>query len=187
QAGNRVVQCDEQPGDAHGSFAELPHVVVSATLERSAAATRSDRHSGEVVTSERAGLRARPRQREPTSRAPKRARARVTWLVSSLIVAGLAAYSNSLAAPFVFDDHGSIVENAYIRQLWPLGNALSAPVQSAVAGRPVVSLSLAINYALTGLSPAGFRGWNLAVHLLTALLLFGVVRRTLTAPLLKAR
>jgi tetratricopeptide (TPR) repeat protein len=60
-------------------------------------------------------------------------------------------------------------------------------VQSAVAGRPVVSLSLAVNYALTGLSPAGFRCWNLVVHLLTGLLLFGVVRRTLTAPLLTKR
>ncbi|HEX7795028.1 MAG TPA: hypothetical protein VF456_11785, partial [Vicinamibacterales bacterium] len=129
------------------------------------------------MTSERAGRRARPRHPDPTSRAPKRAR--VTWLASSLVVAGLAAYVNSVAVPFVFDDHGSIVENAYIRQLWPLKDALSAPLQSAVAGRPVVSLSLAINYALTGLSPVGFRGWNLAVHLLTGLLLFGVVRRTL--------
>ena len=137
------------------------------------------------MSSERAGLRARPRQREPTSTPTKRAR--VIWLASSLVVAGLAAYINSFAAPFVFDDHGSIVENAYIRQLWPLGGALSAPLQSAVAGRPVVSLSLAINYALTGLSPAGFRGWNLAVHLLTGLLVFGVVRRSLTAPSLTTR
>jgi hypothetical protein len=68
-----------------------------------------------------------------------------------------------------------------------LSSALSAPVQSAVAGRPVVSLSLAINYALSGLSPAGYRGWNLAVHLLAGLVLFGVVRRTLNAPPLAAR
>jgi tetratricopeptide (TPR) repeat protein len=99
----------------------------------------------------------------------------------------VVAYINSFAAPFVFDDHGSIIDNPYIRQLWPLNNALSAPVQSAVAGRPIVSLSLAINYALSGLSPAGFRGWNLAVHLLTGLVLFGVVRRTLTAPSLTTR
>jgi protein O-mannosyl-transferase len=134
------------------------------------------------VSSQRAGLRARSRS---TARAPKHAR--VTWLASSLVVAGLAAYINSFAVPFVFDDHGSIVENAYIRQLWPLEGALSAPVQSAVAGRPFVSLSLTLNYALTGLSPAGFRGWNLVVHLLTGLVLFGVVRRTLTAPSLTTR
>ena len=104
-----------------------------------------------------------------------------------LLVAAAAAYANSFALPFVFDDHGSLVDNPYIRHLWPLSSVLSAPVQSAVAGRPVVSLSLAINYALNGLSPAGYRGWNLAVHLLAGLVLFGIVRRTLTAPSLAAR
>lgn len=104
-----------------------------------------------------------------------------------LVVGAAAAYVNSFALPFVFDDHGSVVDNPYIRHLWPLSSALSGPVQSAVAGRPVVSLSLAINYALSGLSPAGYRGWNLAVHLLAGLVLFGVVRRTLTAPSLAAR
>jgi tetratricopeptide (TPR) repeat protein len=110
------------------------------------------------------------------------------WSVSLLLVVGAAAaYVNSFALPFVFDDHGSVVDNPYIRHLWPLSSALSGPVQSAVAGRPVVSLSLAINYAWSGLSPAGFRGWNLAVHLLAGLALFGVVRRTLKAPPLAAR
>lgn len=105
-----------------------------------------------------------------------------------LVAGGLAAYANSLDAPFVFDDHGSIIDNPYIRHLWPLKSALSAPVQSAMAGRPVVSLSLALNYAWNvGLSPAGFRAWNLAVHLLAGLVLFGVVRRTLTSPVLAVR
>ena len=49
QAGNRAVQRDQQPGDAHGTFAELPDVVVSAALERSSAAPRPDRPAGEVV------------------------------------------------------------------------------------------------------------------------------------------
>jgi Flp pilus assembly protein TadD len=110
------------------------------------------------------------------------------WSLSLVLIVGAAAaYVNSFAVPFVFDDHGSLLENPYIRHLWPLSSALSAPVQSAVAGRPVVSLSLAINYALSGLSPAGYRGWNLAVHLLAGLVLFGVVRRTLNAPPLAAR
>jgi protein O-mannosyl-transferase len=110
------------------------------------------------------------------------------WSLSLLLVVGAAAaYVNSFTAPFVFDDHSSLVDNPYIRHLWPLSRALSAPVQSAVAGRPVVSLSLAINYAWSGLSPAGYHGWNLAVHLLAGLALFGVVRRTLTAPRFAAR
>ena len=52
-------------------------------------------------------------------------------------------------------------------------------MQSAVAGRPVVNFSLGLNYAIGGLAPTGYHAWNLAVHLLCGLLLFGIVRRTL--------
>lgn len=109
------------------------------------------------------------------------------WWLALLAAAAVLAYANSFSTPFVFDDEGSIVDNAYIRHLWPLSSALSAPVQSAVAGRPVVSLSLALNYALSGLSPSAFRVSNLGIHVLAALVLFGVVRRTLRAPVLVSR
>ena len=110
------------------------------------------------------------------------------WIALALVAVGSGIYANSLSAPFVFDDHGSIVENQYLRHLWPLSSALGAPMQSAAAGRPVVSLSLALNYALAGgLTPSAFRVWNLCIHLTVALLLFGVVRRTLVSPTLSAR
>lgn len=101
------------------------------------------------------------------------------WAAVLLIAVGVAAFANGLAGPFVFDDQRAIVDNASIRQLWPLTTSLSPPTQSAVAGRPVVNLSLAVNYALGGLSPWGYHAVNLAVHLLGALLLFGSIRRTL--------
>jgi tetratricopeptide (TPR) repeat protein len=44
----------------------------------------------------------------------------------------------------------------------------------------LVSFSLAINYSLGALNPWGYHVWNLAVHILAALLLFGIVRRTLS-------
>ena len=106
------------------------------------------------------------------------------WPAALLVAAALVAYGNALAGPFVMDDRGAIVANANIRQLWPLAktpNALTGPVQSAIAGRPIVSLSLAINYALGGLSPWGYHAWNLGVHLLAALALFGILRRTLSS------
>jgi hypothetical protein len=37
-----------------------------------------------------------------------------------IVVAGLLAYHNSFGGPFIFDDTSSIVENSYIRQLWPI-------------------------------------------------------------------
>ena len=55
-----------------------------------------------------------------------------------------------------------------------------APVTGGVTvgGRPLVNLTLAINYAWGGLNPVGYHVVNLVIHLLAALTLFGVVRRT---------
>jgi protein O-mannosyl-transferase len=100
------------------------------------------------------------------------------WMCLALGAAGLVAFSNSLTAPFVLDDQSSVLDNPTIRHLWPLTDALRGPVQFPTAGRPLVNLSLAINYALGGESPVGYHAWNLAVHVLCALLLFGIVRRT---------
>jgi hypothetical protein len=47
-----------------------------------------------------------------------------------------------------------------------------------VAGRPLVNASFAINYAIGGLNTRGYHAVNLAIHLAAALLVFGIVRRT---------
>ncbi len=94
--------------------------------------------------------------------------------------AGLLAYGNSLRCPFVFDDLPGIVDNPTIRHLWPLWKALSPPANAGGAsGRPLLNLSLAVNYAFGGLDVWGYHALNLLLHVLTALALFGVVRRTL--------
>lgn len=102
-------------------------------------------------------------------------------LGAPLALAAIAAalYLPSLDAPWVWDDGLAIVQNPNLRELWPLSEALSAPSFAPVTGRPTVSLSLALNHVLTGLDPAGFRAGNLLIHLLAALALCGVVRRTL--------
>ena len=107
-----------------------------------------------------------------------------TLLAAGLIVlaAGLV-YTNSLNAPFVFDDAPAIVENPSIRQLSPLGTVLAPPASAgSAAGRPLINLSFALNYAGGGLSPGGYHVVNLALHALAALTLLGVVRRTLLQP-----
>ena len=125
----------------------------------------------------------------------------------ALLAAGAWAYSTSFAGVFVYDDGPSIVDNPHIKTLWPLTQAMSAPPEATVSGRPVASLTLALNYAFArpevrdvmapgGLAafasatPAevaerfyaniwGYHFFNLAVHLAAALTLFGIVRRTL--------
>ena len=49
-------------------------------------------------------------------------------------------------------------------------------------GRPLVNLSLALNYAISGTRVGSYHLLNLAIHLLAGLTLFGVVRRTIQGP-----
>ena len=104
-----------------------------------------------------------------------------------IMAVGIWAYHNSFSVPFVFDDHESIVQNPNIRRLWPLWGAMRAPMGSGVVGRPVLNLSLAVNYALGNQRVWGYHAVNLGIHLLAALLLFGIVRRTLLTDGLRGR
>ena len=108
----------------------------------------------------------------------------IAWLI---VAAGLLAYLNSFAGPFIFDDAQSIQENPTIRHLWPIWQTLSPPAAVGVGGRPVVNLSLAINYAFGGMGVWGYHALNLTVHILSALVLFGVVRRTWLWPVFRER
>ncbi len=96
-----------------------------------------------------------------------------------IVVAGIVCYSNSLSGPFVFDDRNAIVENSSIRSLQ---SVLSPVPNSPLAGRPLVALSFALNYRVGGLEVHGYHLANIAIHMCTALLLFGVARRTLLMP-----
>jgi tetratricopeptide (TPR) repeat protein len=91
----------------------------------------------------------------------------------------LIVYCQSFQGQFQFDDRNAIQENRSIRALWPLQRVLSPPRDTTVAGRPVLNLSLALSYQLSGLHVWGYHACNLAIHLLASLLLLGVVRRTL--------
>jgi tetratricopeptide (TPR) repeat protein len=104
-----------------------------------------------------------------------------------VVAAGLLAYHNSFTRPFIFDDLSSIPENPTIRHLWPTWQALSPSATAMVGGRPVLNFSLAINYAFGGTSVRGYHALNLAIHILAALTLFGVVRRTLLQSALRER
>ena len=96
-----------------------------------------------------------------------------------IAVAAAAAYHGSFSGPFVFDDIDAVIRNPTIRHLWPPGPVLSPPADSTVGGRPLLNLSLAVNYALGGLGVGGYHAVNLAIHILAGLTLFGIARRAL--------
>ena len=78
----------------------------------------------------------------------------------------------------------AIVVNEQIRHL----STSLAPTEqgSPLAGRPLVSLTFAINYALGGLNVRGYRLVNIAIHVLNALLLFAIAARTPSGPRCRA-
>src|SRR5271170_7453335 len=91
---------------------------------------------------------------------------RTAYLAACLVViAGLAAYHNSLHGPFIFDDTLAISDNPSIRKISDLGTVLAPPHNAATAqGRPVLNLSLALNYAAGGVDPTGYHYANLLIH-----------------------
>ncbi len=80
-------------------------------------------------------------------------------------------YQNALNNPFVYDDHRVVLENYSIRDLSNLRALLLND-----AFRPVVNISYALDYARSGLAPAGFHLTSLLLHMANVVLLFVLVR-----------
>jgi tetratricopeptide (TPR) repeat protein len=125
----------------------------------------------------------KPSQGLPSVESPKRplAQRRCVWTTlccAALVIAGLIAYSDSLGGPFIFDDSG-FLELVSVKKL-PIRRILAGP-------RPVVDLTFALNDSLGGMDVGGYHLLNLTIHVLAALALFGVVRRTLELPFLARR
>jgi protein O-mannosyl-transferase len=102
------------------------------------------------------------------------------WVSAALLCAAVViAYLNSFSGPLVFDDTGAIRSNPSIRDLSNLGAVLSPPNDSGttVNGRPILNLSLALNYAVHGERVTGYHIANLAIHLAATLAFLGTARR----------
>ena len=108
-----------------------------------------------------------------------------SWVLAAgiIIAAGLLAYANSFSGAFVFDDTSRIVWNQNIRSLWPIRQFL----EDLGTRRPLIQLTLALNYAAGRHDVWGYHAFNISVHLAAALTLFGIVRRTLGSAGLRDR
>lgn len=109
----------------------------------------------------------------------------------TLAIAVIVAFAPALRAPFLFDDVDAISRNPTIENVFPLSMSLAPPPRTAVAGRPIVNLSLAFDRAINDAlgieadSPAAtvaFHATNILLHLLCGVLLFGIIRRTASLP-----
>jgi tetratricopeptide (TPR) repeat protein len=120
---------------------------------------------------------------EPASADARASRRHVRLAAAAIVFIGALAYSNSFAGRFIFDDR-TILEDASIRQLWPPWTAMFSPNNVA---RPVIGLTLAINYRISGLEVWSYHLLNLLIHLLAALTLFGIVRHALRSGRMRPR
>jgi hypothetical protein len=94
----------------------------------------------------------------------------------------LIAYSNTFTSSFHFDDNPAIADNATLK--WATLDNISTIVFGA---RPVVYLSLMLNYQLNGLNVTGYHIFNIGLHIANSFLVYLFILRTLTLPALKAR
>ena len=121
-----------------------------------------------------------PRPPVPPPAQPAPAEHRPVRLAGALLaVLAAAAYANTFAVPLLLDDRSAITENPSIQSFWRLGRILQPPDLSSAGGRPVLNLSLALNYAISGQAVWSYHALNLLIHILAGLTLFGVVRRSL--------
>lgn len=95
----------------------------------------------------------------------------------------LVAYSNTFKADFHFDDNPSIVENWQIKQL-NMTNFLNLLKGGT---RPVVNLSLLLNYQLSGLNVVGWHIFNISLHIFNSIFVYLLIQWTLKLPALDER
>ena len=87
--------------------------------------------------------------------------------------------------PFVLDDDWTIVKNPVIRSLDNF--YANSTGYEFLPNRYVATLSLAINYSFGGLDVTGYHVVNLLIHLLSALLVYALLRLTFHTPYFAAQ
>ncbi len=94
----------------------------------------------------------------------------------------LIAYSNTFKADFHFDDNPSIVENTGIKQVtWDNFVGMFSGT------RPVINLSLMLNYQLSRLNVFGWHIFNIVFHIFNSFFVFLLILQTLKLPALADR
>jgi len=102
---------------------------------------------------------------------------RASILPLLLLPLGLFLYRVALRAPFVFDDRGYILDNHTIMSL----SNFIVPAGTRYLG----FLSFALNYRLSGFNAFDFHLVNIIIHIINALLVYGLVMRTFSTPLMR--
>jgi hypothetical protein len=106
-----------------------------------------------------------------------------TRAAAPVVVAALAAYANTLANGFVFDDLQNVVGNRWITSPRFLGEIVSTHAAGFDRGywtsfyRPLMHVLFMVTHAVFGLRPAGFHLVNMLLHAGNSLLVYLIAIR----------
>lgn len=90
---------------------------------------------------------------------------RSVWMFALLLIlAGFAAYENSFAGVFHFDDYPCIVTNHSLKSLGDTWSATSDEIPGGLRRRTVGRWTFALNRSLHDLDLWGYHAVNLAIH-----------------------
>ena len=104
-----------------------------------------------------------------------------------------SVYGPSLRYEMIFDDYPSIEKNRSVHSLTPLfgsktrGGPLFPDQGNPFSARPLVNLSIAVNYHFSGIDPYWYRVCNVMIHVWSAVLIWLIVRETLRLPFFGSR
>lgn len=102
-------------------------------------------------------------------------------ILVALIVVTALAYWPGLSGGFLFDDYPNILQEQKVHATELTLDTIrqAATAYGGPLGRPVATVSFAVDHALWGKNPWGYKLSSLVVHLLNAALVFLLVRRLL--------
>lgn len=102
-----------------------------------------------------------------------------------ILLAAALVYWPGMSGGFIFDDHSNILTNPRIQIESLDAESLSRAAKGyepGVYGRPLSTLSFALDHYFHGKDPRGYKLTSLAVHLVNCLLVFLLVQRILRIP-----
>ena len=91
------------------------------------------------------------------------------WVGLFIFLLGIGLYWNTLGHGFVFDDEALITQNRQVHEL------LWGDIFSRSGYRPLRTFTYAVNYALGGEDPFGYHLFNIVLHALNAVLVWGLL------------
>ena len=94
-----------------------------------------------------------------------------------MLFLGIIIYSNTLNSPFLWDDIKLILNNTNIRNL--------SNFTDFSGTRYLTYLSFALNYKINGYNVAGYHAFNIAVHIINAILIYLLIIMMFKTPRFK--